>query len=222
MTFVYLQKCSPQQPTLVFLPGWGFDGQVARYGAWPKDVNLLVPEQFCHGGLVAELCEYLFAEKIDKVALVGWSMGANVAWQFALKYPEFVSSVSLVAGRSQWPAHEITAIKEDLADGVGKSMQGFYRKCFLGHKDLYRQFSKDLEGKYLASLNKKDLEDGLDYLADHPLGGSAPAAVALQIFQGRKDVVAPLEERPRIKGAHEEILDATGHLIFAQPHSYLL
>ncbi|MEN8258155.1 MAG: alpha/beta hydrolase [Thermodesulfobacteriota bacterium] len=222
MTFLQVQKSGQHQKTLVFLPGWGFNGQVARYGSWPEEVNLLVPAQFCHGGMVAELREYLARAQVAQVALVGWSMGAHLAWDFASSYPDLVSSVSLLAGRSHWPSAEIAAIKKDLAAGVNKSMQGFYRKCFLGYKDLYRQFAGELEADYLAGLRQGDLVAGLDYLADHPLCGSAPAGISVQILHGRKDVVAPVAERPQIEGAREEVIDATGHLIFAQPHSYLL
>lgn len=222
MSFVHTHKSTGHQETLVFLPGWGFDGQVARYGVWPENVNLLVPEQFCNGALVADLQHYLVKEKITKVALIGWSMGANLAWQFASSYPELVSTVSLLAGRGHWPSAEIAAIKNDLASGLEKSMRGFYRKCFLGHKDIYRRFSDELEADYLARLDQEKLEAGLDYLANNPLRGSLPDSVPVQILQGRKDVVAPVDECPYIEHAREEILEATGHLIFAQPHSYLL
>lgn len=207
---------------MVFLPGWGFDGQVGRYGAWPEDVDLLVPNHFCHAGLVAELRQYLAQKQIATVALVGWSMGANLAWQFATTYPELVSVVSLLAGRRHWPSAEIAAIKADLGLGVAKSMQGFYRKCFLGHKGLYRQFVADLESDYLPRLRHQELLAGLDYLAASPLEGPAPAGVAVQVIHGRKDVVAPVGERPQITGARQQVVDAGGHLLFAQPHPYLL
>ncbi|MBU0681434.1 MAG: alpha/beta hydrolase [Proteobacteria bacterium] len=223
MTFIRIQKGSGQQPqTLVFLPGWGFDGQVARYGMWPEDVDLCVPTHFCHAGLVAELMEYLAQEKIARVALVGWSMGANLAWQFATTYPDTVSSLSLLAARCHWPAAEIADIKADLHGDVQTSMQGFYRKCFLGHKGLYRRFVSELEGDYLARLHEPDLVADLDDLASWSLTGQAPAGVAVQVVHGRKDVVAPFAERPHIAGAVEKVVDGAGHLLFAHRHSYLL
>ncbi len=223
MTFTQIQSGQSAQPqTLVFLPGWGFDGQVARYGVWPADVDLLVPSHFCHAGLGAELKEYLATRQIARVALVGWSMGANLAWQFATTYPELVSSLTLLAGRCHWPAAEIADIKADLASGVPKSMQGFYRKCFLGHKGLYRQFVAELEAGYLARQSGPDLVAALDFLASSSLSGQAPAGVAVQVMHGRKDVVAPVGERPHIAGAYEQLVDGAGHLLFAHPHSYLL
>jgi malonyl-CoA O-methyltransferase len=223
MSFICTQKGSGQQPqALVFLPGWGFDGQAARYGMWPEDVDLFVPTHFCHAGLVAELKEYLAQEKIARVALVGWSMGANMAWQFATTSPGLVSSVTLLAGRCHWPAAEIAGIKADLNGDAQTSMQGFYRKCFLGHKGLYRRFVSELEVDYLGRLRGPDLVADLDYLASWPLTGQAPVSVAVQVIHGRKDVVAPFAERPRIAGAVEKVVDGAGHLLFAHPHSYLL
>lgn len=223
MTFTQIQSGSNQQlDPLVFLPGWGFDGQVARYGVWPEDADLFVPEHFCHAGLVAELREYIADRQISKIALAGWSMGANLAWQFTTTYPELVSSLTLLAGRCHWPRDEITAIKEDLDTDLQKSMQGFYRKCFLGKKGLYRRFVQEIEGGYLERLQQDDLAVGLDYLASFPIVGRAPVGVSVQIIHGRKDVVAPVPERPQINGAAHKVMDAAGHLIFAEPHSYLL
>lgn len=207
---------------LVFLPGWGFDGKIASLGHWPAHVNLLVPTQFCHPGVVEELRTYLAEMEIDKVALAGWSMGANLAWQFTTSYPGLVSSVTLLAGRSHWPSLEIAAIKADLGGDWHKSMQGFYRKCFLGHKPLYRRFVETMESDYLQRLDIQDLSDCLDYLALSPLVGQAPSGVSVRVVHGRKDVVAPVGERPQIEGAMDKVIDASGHLIFAQPHSYLL
>ena len=222
MSFIHLQNNTQSQKTLIFLPGWGFDGRVARYGKWPKEANLLVPEQFCHGAMVAELRDYLERTRMGKVALVGWSMGAHLAWDFASRYPEMVSSIALLAGRKQWPAGEIADIKKDLAAGLQKSMQVFYRKCFLGYKDHYQKFAAELEGDYLAGLKEEELGAGLDYLAGHPISGPVPEGVSVQVVNGRKDVVAPVAERPQIEGANGKVLDATGHLIFVQPHSYML
>lgn len=223
MTFTRIQGgADNQQGTLVFLPGWGFDGQVARYGAWPQDVDLLVPTQFCHAGQVAELKEHLARTQIAQVALVGWSMGANLAWQFATTYPELVSSLTLLAGRSHWPPAEIAAIKADLDAGLSESMQGFYRKCFLGQRDIYRRFVEEIEGDYLSRLHHQDLVDGLDYLASHPLSGVVPPGVSVQIIHGRKDVVAPCGEAPQIGGGSAQVFDGVGHLLFAHPHPYLL
>ena len=223
MTFTYIDNGTGQkQETLVFLPGWGFDGKIASLGKWPAHIDLLVPTQFCHPGLVEDLRIYLAEMEISKVALAGWSMGANLAWQFSTTYPELVSSVTLLAGRNHWPPHEIAAIKTDLAGDWHKSMQGFYRKCFLGHKPLYRRFVETMESDYLQCLDRQDLSDCLDYLASSSLSGQAPAGVSVRVIHGRKDVVAPVGERPQIEGALDEVLDASGHLIFTQPNSYLL
>ncbi len=223
MTFTRIQRgTGNQQETLVFLPGWGFDGQVARHGVWPEDADLVVPTEFCHADQVAELKEYLAQMQVAKVALVGWSMGANLAWDFATTYPEQVSSVTLLAGRSHWPPAEIAAIKADLGAGLQKSMQGFYRKCFLGHKDMYRCFAEELEIGYLARLSQDFLVAGLDYLASFPLAGQAPDGVSVQVIHGRKDVVAPCLQRPQIAGAVEQVVEAAGHLLFTHPRSYLL
>ncbi len=223
MTFIKIQNGDSRQlGPLVFLPGWGFDGLVARYGSWPQGVEVLAPINFCQPGLVADLKEYLVKNGITKIALVGWSMGANLAWQFAGAYPEYVSTLTLLAGRSCWPVSEVAAIKAELGDDVSKSMQGFYRKCFLGHKGLYRQFTEELEGDYLVRLQHQYLVDALDFLASFPLQGQVPPGVAVQVLHGRKDVIAPADEMPQIDGAVEQVIDTGSHLLFAHPRSYLL
>lgn len=223
MTFIQIQgSTSQQQEPLVFLPGWGFDGRVAGYWAWPPALEVLAPASFCHAGLVEGLRASLAKRRVARVALVGWSMGANLAWQFATTYPEMVSSVTLLGGRSHWPAPEIAAIKAALAADLPKTMRDFYRKCFLGHKGLYLDFAGGLQEEYLARLSRQDLEDGLDYLASSPLVGQAPEGCVVRVVHGRKDVIAPFEERPRIGGAKEQVVDAAGHLLFSHSPSSLL
>lgn len=223
MTFTPIQSGSSlDREPLVFLPGWGFDGQVGRFGAWPAGVEVLAPAEFCHADQVVELRQYLVEKKIARVALMGWSMGANLAWQFASSYPEMVSSLLLVAARQRWPQQEITAIKADLEDGWQKSMQGFYRKCFLGHKGLYRRFVEEIQDDYLRRLTPQDLAAGLDYLAASTLSGQTPAGLSTYVIHGRKDVVAPCAQRPQIDGATERLIDGAGHLLFAHSHLDLL
>lgn len=223
MTFLTIQRGSgPHRPTLVFLPGWGFDGAIGRYGVWPEGVEVLAPAAFCHAGLVAHLGASLAERGLARVALVGWSMGAQLAWQCAQAFPERVASLTLLAGRQHWPQAELVAIQAALAADLPKTMRDFYRKCFLGHKQLYQRFTDELEADYLARLSPAELAAGLDYLGATPLKGQAPAGVGVQVIHGRKDVVAPWPERPRITGAVELSVESGGHLLFAQPRPYLL
>lgn len=221
MSFSYIQGGTGRAAhTLVFLPGWGFDGRVGRYGHWPDDVAVLAPTTFCHAGLLAELHDYLASRQRGDIILVGWSMGAHLAWQFAMTHPERLSFLILLAGRRCWPHADIEALKQELAVDRAAFMRDFYRKCFLGHRHLYASFVKELEGDYLDRLCSADLAAGLDYLAASPMHGQVPAALPTRVIHGAQDRIAPVAERPRLQGGADEVIEAAGHLLFAQPLSY--
>ncbi|MDH3359872.1 MAG: alpha/beta fold hydrolase, partial [Desulfobulbaceae bacterium] len=92
---------SPQLP-LFFLPGWGFDGRIMALASTP--VECFVPAGvFDPGDLVEDLAAFLDGAGLKKIRLAGWSMGANLALEFARTHPERVDSLFLFSMRKCWP-----------------------------------------------------------------------------------------------------------------------
>jgi malonyl-CoA O-methyltransferase len=197
---------------LLFLPGWGFDGRITElldeHGrSWIYPATVLDP-----ASLTSDLVAFLNEKGIDRIELKGWSMGANLALDFARTYPDRVATLELFGMRSSWPAVEIDAILTELQADPAAFLQTFYRKCFLGHLSAYRSFVKNLQNDYLRNLDRGLLAKGLAYLRTAQW---APAPeIPTRLVHGRNDIIAPLGQRADIPAATVEIVEHGGHLPF--------
>jgi malonyl-ACP O-methyltransferase BioC len=201
-------------PPVLFLPGWGFDGGIIRLFKpvpdWIYPVAFLDPDT-----IEKDLLHLLAAEKISKVRLVGWSMGAMMGLEFAAKHRDLIDSLLLVSLRNHWPAPEIREIRAEFSRQPEAFLQSFYRKCFLGNKDAYKNFSSTLESHYLRALpaNMDRLRRGIDFLARFKTP-DPPPEFQTRLVHGRQDIIAPVKDMPELPGAAVEIIDNAGHIVF--------
>ena len=201
-----------KKPPVLFLPGWGFSGQVLeladkRY-SWARPTTSLDPAI-----ALPEILAFLAEHHLETIQLVGWSMGAFLAFDFACAFPEKVMSLTLIGMRASWPPSEISAIRQDLAADPRAFMRDFYRKSLLGYKKESRRFVAEQQEALLESLDMQVLGRGLDYLGQWRL----PAhGVQCPVFcwHGRRDIVAPVAERVVIPGAYATIIEHGGHALF--------
>ncbi|MBU0486006.1 MAG: alpha/beta fold hydrolase [Proteobacteria bacterium] len=200
-------------PPLVFLPGWGFDGRIMGLAKFPE--GWISPSvQLNPATLLADLVEYLDQEKIERIGLVGWSMGANLAFDFAKRYPERLAVLYLLSMRNVWPIAELDQIRQDLAGGGSSFMQAFYRKCFAGYKEEYKIFQDRFERRYLAEMNADLLARGLDYLQTSNPAGPLAAGLEVHIIHGGRDIIAPVSQMFTMAGARVKVVKRGGHPIF--------
>ncbi|MCF6291056.1 MAG: alpha/beta fold hydrolase [Desulfobacterales bacterium] len=205
----------------VFLPGWGFDGQISRLivppPCWIYPDSLLDPAT-----LVNDLAALVQQEQLGGIDLVGWSMGGLLALDFARAHPALVRSLTLISLRRRWPAAEIRRLHQDLDRDPRDFLIDFYRKCFLGHRAAAREFVATLQPEYEKNISAHTLDllhRGLDYLAG--ADSRPPAGVAVRIIHGRKDIIAPVTEMVDPAGAGVEIVNNSGHLPFLAPECSL-
>lgn len=162
-----------------------------------------------------ELLSFLHKKGIGRIRLIGWSMGALQALDFAGAYPERVAALYLISMRQKWPAEEIDQIRVELRQDIEKCLTLFYRKCFLAHKKAYNQFTSTLQPEYLRDANFDFLNQGLTYLRKsrpRPISG-----VTTYLIHGRNDIIVPLEQMARLGRANIEIVEQAGHLPFLSP-----
>ena len=138
--------------------------------------------------------------KIEKVKIVGWSMGANIGLEFACRKSERVESLTLLSMRQSWPEKDIAAIRSGMEENHRNFMADFYRKCFLGYRKEYAEFVRNLQEKYFAELDEKILFAGLDYLGSSVLPSQAPSGVKVKLVHGARDIIAPVSERAQLAG----------------------
>jgi malonyl-CoA O-methyltransferase len=208
----------PATPPVVFLPGWGFDGRITELldgqaRSWISPATMVDPTS-----LTSDLFAFLNEKAIDRIDLKGWSMGGYLALDFARTYPDRVATLDLIGTRSHWPAAEIDAIINELQADPAAFLHTFYRKCFLGRKSAYRNFTKNLQNDYLRHPDLELLLKGLAYLRTaqvHPAPG-----VTSRIVHGRNDIIAPLAQRADIPAAEVVIVEQGGHLPFLSPTAF--
>ncbi|MCB2184564.1 MAG: alpha/beta hydrolase [Desulfobulbaceae bacterium] len=199
---------------MLFLPGWGFDSRLIQLFNLFQEETLLVYDSFLDPrNFKNELLSFLENAGCRKVKIVGWSMGANLGLDFSLSSPDRVAVLELVAMRRNWPGHEVSAIRHGIETDLKKYMQGFYRKCFLGCKAAYVEFQEKLQENYLNMLDRDILFSGLDYLENFSLPYQLPEDISVSILHGRKDVIAPVEDRIDFSGANLDIFPHAGHMV---------
>ena len=207
---------------VVFLPGWGFGGRILQM-ANPPPSWWSPAEPLCPEGAGKEVDALLEARQWGKIILVGWSMGARLAMEYAVRRPAAIDALVLLSLRRHWPEEELAAIRSALAADPAGFMSDFYRKCFLGDRQAWRQFAaSELEG-CLREIHTVRLKAGLDCLAK-PLGplvdqlekiGLPPER--LWLLHGEKDIIAPFEDRCLLRGGRHMALKNRGHALFLAP-----
>lgn len=214
MSFSLSSAARPGEMPLLFLPGWGFDARlVALYRLFPGRC-LILPDSFIDPVcFAADLAAFLRSRRIAEIAVLGWSMGAQLGLDLCLSHARLVRRLDLVAMRSRWPQQEIVATRTAIAADLPACMRDFYRRCFLGCKRPYHDFVSKLQDDYLRRLDREILMAGLDYLQDFTMPARLPGEVAVRIIHGRRDMVAPLEEMPRLPGAASEVFTNAGHMV---------
>ena len=203
----------PNQKSLVlFLPGWGFSGQVLELAEqpypWTRPAAPLDPAT-----ALPEILAFLSEHHRETIRLVGWSLGAFLAYDFACAFPEKVTSLTLLGMRASWPVSEIEAIRQGLAADPQAFLRDFYRKSLLGYKKESRRFVAEQQEALMASLDMQVLGRGLDYLAQWRLPVQVPPCPVF-CWHGRRDIIAPVAEQAKISGARTAIIEHGGHALF--------
>ncbi|MFH1020654.1 MAG: alpha/beta hydrolase [Pseudomonadota bacterium] len=201
-------------PPVLFLPGWGFSGQVLDLAEqtcyWARPDTPLDPAT-----TLPEILAFLAGHHLETIQLVGWSMGAFLAYDFAGAFPAQVTSLTLLGMRAFWPSSEISAIRQGLAADPSAFLRDFYRKSLLGYGKESRRFMAEQQETLMESLDMQVLGRGLDYLAQWRLPAQG---VQCPVFcrHGRRDIIAPVTEQAVIPGACFTVIEHGGHALFLE------
>jgi malonyl-CoA O-methyltransferase len=213
-SFGNISSTSSAQTPTVFLPGCGFDGRVlgliAPQSHWLFPQTMIDPHTLGH-----DLSALLEGEDVGPARIIGWSMGARLALDFATSHPQKVASLTLVSMRHHWPKEEIDQLLREFTEDPPFFLKNFYRKCFLGEKLSYKKFTQRLELYYLENLDDfalENLQRGLRYLGKADC--QAAPGIPTRLVHGRQDIIAPVSEIAILPDAVVEIIDNCGHLPF--------
>ena len=203
--------------TLLLVPGWATDHRIFR----PLDLefNYLAAVSFSPRDFQEGLLSALQRHRLDRVAVLGWSLGGYLALEFARAHPERVIEGALFAigMRERYEPAAIEAIKGRLARNKAAYLRRFYEACFSsGEREARGWFERELLGGYLDQMELEPLLAGLDYLAS-----TSPADAKVRFIHGREDRIAPIGEmlamKERLPGARLVCMENAGHAAFLNP-----
>jgi pimeloyl-ACP methyl ester carboxylesterase len=239
---------NPKGPTLVLVHGFFVDLDVwepwvRRLGADYRLVTLDLPG---HGltrapegyhasleGFVRLLDAFVRAERIDRFTLVGFSLGGDVAWRYALAHPDKLSGLVLVDATG-WPdprpghangAPELAIMRNPVGRFMARDLDQT-KRIHDGFMDAYankRFVTEELVTKY-AELNRAPGHRGeiidLSLAFAHETYATRDKLAAIRtptlILEGARDALVPPSSESRfaaaIPGSRLILYPGVGHI----------
>lgn len=204
-------------PPLVLLHGWAMSSAVfvEVMPLLAASHRVLVPDLPGHGasdapaaytltGMADDIALWLDAVGIERCALLGWSLGGQVAMQLAASRPQRVDRLLLVAttprftGAEGWhgglPDGQVRAMERQLRRSFELAMSDFFARMFAGEemsRDRYREIIRFAvrSGRLPAVA---DVLGGLGILRNADLRSVLPAlAMPTLVHYGDGDIITP-------------------------------
>ena len=210
----YCQSSAYWVPTVERLGMAGIQGLAPDLPGFAASASL--PGPYTMVGYADRLAEFLDARGLERIALVGGSMGGVVAQFFALRHPARVVRLLLVAtgGFAADPAAGL-ARAETIAAGpwnpetVRPIVAGFFHRA----QDAARL--KEYQQIALQASQKAAVEAARSNAEARPFDRLGEIGAPTLIVQGRHDRARTPEHgalmRERIPGARLEVLESCGH-----------
>ena len=206
---------------LVLIPGWATDWRI--FDSLDLNYNYISLIEFSPFNFVDGLLKHLEDSSIDKVSMLGWSMGAFLAADFTVKNQNKVKELYLLSIRNKYEPELLKEIKDKLMKNKTAWLYKFYRDCFSRQDpEGLSWFKKILLKDYLKEYELLKLCEGLEYLSTAELDtGSLAKVEHLKIIHGVDDLIAPFKEAQEIKdklpNAGFVAMQGTGHVLFLSP-----
>ncbi len=206
--------------SLVLIPGWGFSANIFSTLELPYDY--IVPLHPVTGPVTSGLARFLDRSGIDRISILGWSMGGLCALEYCKTYGERVDNLFLFSLRFCYRPEEINALVSSLRSDKQRALKDFHRLCFIGQRQDHAWFCRECQPETLALWGLDDLILGLKYLSQHTIYSSflnvLPKIRYVSIFHGKRDMIAPLNDLPPLPGnVYFKVVPTAGHLPFLIP-----
>lgn len=203
--------------TMLLIPGWAADHRV--FNSLNLPMNYLMPVKFSPFDFEKRLLEAMAKNSLDKISILGWSMGGFIAFDFLSKHKEMVDSVTFVSVRDRFTKEEIDLTRSLLNKNRAAFLYKFYTDCFSkDEKDKLSWFKKGLMRIYLKDMSLETLFEGLDYLSTIRITPEALDRVKVKFVHGELDRIAPIKEARRLKDrlpqAEFIAMKGAGHMPF--------
>lgn len=213
----FLHTRGPSGRTVVLLPGFATDHRIFD-GLFPGD-GRIVPRGLCAGRIAERLALHLAGEASGPVTILGWSLGAFVAAEFACRRPKLVERLVLVGARRRYDAPALSRFRRSLSQDRERCLGEFYARCFLPTQRAdYRRFREGLLPSYLREMDSVRLFEDLDYLGASEIRPETLPPRGVAFVHGAHDVVAPADEAralaAKTAGSAFHLLPGAAHAAF--------
>ncbi len=193
--------------TLLLIPGWATDCMV--FDSLDLDFNYLIPAPLSPDDFESTLVKTLKKESLDKISILGWSLGGYLAASFASHYPEYVKDITLIGMRRSYGTDELDKARGLIKDNKKAYLYKGYKECAL---------PGSLARKYIQILKTDELLEGLDYLEKASLDAGGLKGVKIKFIHGENDKIAPVTEIEELKkdfpGAEFVVVRGASHAPF--------
>ena len=178
---------------MLLISGWASDHRI--FDTLDIRYNYLIPIDFLPATLAADLPVAIKENNIDKISMLGWSMGAFIIWEALSGYRDPIGEVFLVSARSEYSKANNEKIKALLEKNKKGFLRKFYSDCFSDEDcGSFSSFKNGLMKDYIESMDLERLLDGLGYLSEHRIRPRRLNGLKVRFIHGVKDVIAPVEE----------------------------
>ena len=203
--------------TMLLIPGWATDHRVFNSLSLP--MNYLMPVKFSPFDFEKHLLEAMSRNSLDKISILGWSMGGFMAFDFLSKHKEMVDGVTFISVRERYEKEEIDKTRGRINKNRAAFLYKFYTDCFSkDERDKLSWFKKNLMRIYLKDMSVETLFEGLDYLSTIRIRPEALDRVKVKFIHGEVDRIAPIKEARRLKERLPEAefiaIKKAGHMPF--------
>ncbi|MBL7071669.1 MAG: alpha/beta fold hydrolase [Candidatus Omnitrophica bacterium] len=214
MTYRYVDR--GYKDTIALIPGWAGDYRI--FAMLDLKSNYLLPVEFSPFSFEKDILRALKENNLDRISLLGHSMGAFMASKFAGKFRSMIHRLILVSVRKKYPAAGLEEIRKRLNKSKRGYLYKFYNECFSDSGEM-AWFRENLLKKYCSEFDLSYLLNSLDYLEGAEIDPLDLKDIkGLSIIHGEQDKIAPVNEAAEI-GRHipgdcfTHIKDA-GHMPF--------
>lgn len=178
---------------LVLVPGWATDYRI--FEGLKLNFNYIICSNLNFSSFEKDLSDFLDSLKIRKATLLGFSLGAFLAAQFAARYPQRLRRLDLVGSRPHYRKEELLEIAQSLKKNKKAWLSKFYRNCFSPKQQEEYLALRPLLKDYSENFNLDELINGLDYLGLAAFDTEGLKKVEnIRIFHGNFDLIAPFAE----------------------------
>jgi pyruvate dehydrogenase E2 component (dihydrolipoamide acetyltransferase) len=227
----YLKLGEGEGPPLLLLHGFGGDINIWVFNqeALSADRTVYALDLPGHGqsskdvgegdldSLVDAVAGFMDSQGIEKAHIFGHSMGGAVAGSFAIKHPERVQSLALIASAGLGEEINGDYIEGFIAANRRKEMRNALKLLFADEELVNRQLVNDV----MKFKRLDGVDEALRKIADKLFPGGKQAdvpdisgiEVPMLVVWGAEDKIVPVAHAQNVpEGARVEVLDATGHM----------